>query len=186
MTKQQVKQGVLEGYIHSADWYTVCTSHKLIIGDIFIQTDKKSTKIFALADGQPTLATNIAKLEHRVHEPARTVNMVPALANQYVLSGSKFAEAGYVSACDGDEVNIYDGRTKEITESEDAVLKGWQCPRIKLWWILLLSQVTDLNMHTLLLNAPTGRDSLNSLYTFPTTASLLAHIKAFNSNHAAG
>ena len=96
LTKQQVKQGVLEGYIHSADWYTVCTSHKLIIGDIFIQTDKKSTKIFALADGQPTLATNIAKLEHRVHEPARTFNVVPAFSNQSPLSGGEFVEVGYV------------------------------------------------------------------------------------------
>ena len=41
-------------------------------------------------------------------------------------------------------------------------------------------------MHTILLNAPTGHDSLNSIYTFPTTASLIAHIKAFNSNQSAG
>ena len=50
--------------------------------------------------------------------------MVPALANQSLLSGGKFAEAGYVSVCDGDEVNIYDGGTATITVSEYAVLKG--------------------------------------------------------------
>ena len=54
--------------------------------------------------------------------------MVPALANQYLLSGGKFAEAGYVSVCDGEEVNIYNGRTAKITVSEKSFLAEWQCP----------------------------------------------------------
>ena len=41
-------------------------------------------------------------------------------------------------------------------------------------------------MHTLLLNGPTGREFLNSLYTFPKTASVVSHVDAFNSNHAVG
>ena len=45
---------------------------------------------------------NISMLEHRVRDPAHTVNMVPVLANQSLLSGGKFAEAGYVSVCDGE------------------------------------------------------------------------------------
>ena len=77
------------------------------------------------------------KLEHRVQELARTFNIVPALANQSLLSGGKFAEAGYVSVCNGDEVKIYDGWTETITVSEDAVLKGWRCPRTELWQIPL-------------------------------------------------
>ena len=40
------------------------------------------------------------------------------------MSGGKFAEAGYVSICNGDKVNIYDGRTATITVSEDVILKG--------------------------------------------------------------
>ena len=141
---------------------------------------------FYLADGHPTPATNITKLEHRVNDTARTVNMVPSLDNQYLLSRGKFAEAEYVSVCDGYEVKNYDGRTATITVSEDAVLKGWRCPHTKLWRIPLRSQVTDLNMHTLLLNGPTGHKYLNSFYTAPTTASVVTHIKAFNSNHAEG
>ena len=94
-----------------------------MLGNPFIKKEQRSTKIFSLAYGHPTPATNIAKLEHRAREPACTVNMVPALANQSLLSGGKFVEAGYVSVCDGDEVNIYDGQTEKITVSEDAVLK---------------------------------------------------------------
>ena len=41
-------------------------------------------------------------------------------------------------------------------------------------------------MHTLLLNGPTGRESLNYLYTVPMTASVLAHTEDFNSSHTAG
>ena len=59
---------------------------------------------FSLSDGHPTPETNIAKLEHRVHEPVCTVNVVSALVNQSLLSRGKFVEAGYVSVCDGDEV----------------------------------------------------------------------------------
>ena len=32
-----------------------------------------------------------------MQEPARMVNMIPELDNQYLQSGGKFAEAGYVS-----------------------------------------------------------------------------------------
>ena len=157
-----------------------------MLGDPFIHTEQRSIKIFALADGHPTAATKIAKLEHRVREPACTVNMVPELNNQSLLSGVKFAEVGYVSVCDGDEVQIYYGQTAAITVSEDAALKGWQFPHTKLWRIPLQAQVTDLKMHTLLLNGLTVCESLNSLYTIPTTTSVLAHFNAFNFNQAAG
>ena len=70
-------------------------------GDPFIHTEQRSTKIFSLADEHPTPATNISKLDHIVQDPARTVNMVPALANQSLLSGVKLAESGYVSIYDG-------------------------------------------------------------------------------------
>ena len=68
--------------------------------------------------------------------------MVLALAYQSLLSGGKFVESGYVSVCDGDEVNIYDGSTATITVSEEAVLKGCQCPHTNLCKITLRYQVT--------------------------------------------
>ena len=59
------------------------------------------TKIFALADGNTTPETNTAILEHRVREPSNTVNRVPLLSNQSLISGGKFADAGYLSVCYG-------------------------------------------------------------------------------------
>ena len=141
---------------------------------------------FALVDGYLTTATNIAKLDYRVQDLSCTINTVPALANHSLLSGVKLAEDGYLSVCNGDDVNIYGGRTATITVSEYAVLKGWRCPCTKLWRIPLQAHVTDLSIHTILLNSLSGQESLNSLYTVPTSASVLAHIESFNSEHAAG
>ena len=96
-----------------------------MIGDPFIQTGQPSTKFFIVTDGHLTPGSTMAKLHHPVWEPARTVDIVPALADQSLLSGNKFAEAGYVSICYDTEVNIYDEHTVKIVVSEAAVLKGW-------------------------------------------------------------
>ena len=73
-----------------------------------------------------------AELHHPVREPDLTVNMVPVLVNQSLISGIKLADAGYISICDDKEVNIYDGRTDRIIVSELEVLKGCKCPQTKL------------------------------------------------------
>ena len=54
----QLKSGVLDGSIASAAYDTACTSHAGKVGDPFIQTEERSTKVFALANGHPTPATN--------------------------------------------------------------------------------------------------------------------------------
>ena len=85
------------------------------------------------------------------------VHMVMSLTNQSLLSGYKFAESGYMSIFDGNEVNIYYGRNATIIMSEDAFLKGWRCPGTKLPRIPLRDQFTYLNMYNLPLNGPMGR-----------------------------
>ena len=153
-------------------------------GGLFIQTKLMSTNIFALADGHPTPETTIFIMDNKVRDPARTANIVPVLANRSLLSGGKYAEVGYVSVCDGEEVNIYDEHTAKITESQKAFLKGWWRPRARLWWIPLQAQVVKLNLHTLPLNGPTGQESLNSLYIVPSSAAVMEHIELFHKNPA--
>ena len=101
LTKSQLKQGVLNGTIVSAAWDTSCTSNAGKVVNPYIQTDGLSTKVFSMADGHRTPASNKAKLHRPICEPARTVDMVPALADQSLLSSGKFTEAGYISICDG-------------------------------------------------------------------------------------
>ena len=62
----QLKAGVLDGSIPSSAYDTACTSHAGMVGDPFIQTDKRSNKVFALANGHPTAATNIVVSEEAV------------------------------------------------------------------------------------------------------------------------
>ena len=96
LTERHLKEGILNGTIPSAAWYTACTSNAGITGDPFIQTDEPSRNIFALAYGHPTEKSNDAKLYHNMCEPKRTVDMVPALVDNSLLSGGKFSDSGYV------------------------------------------------------------------------------------------
>ena len=102
----------------------------------------------------------------------RTRNRRTCLFDFDFFRNGKFAEAGYISVCDGDEVNIYDGRTAKITISEEAALKGWFCPHQRLWRIPLQQHITNYNTQTLILDGPTGMESLNSLYTVPSSPDL--------------
>ena len=118
------------------------------------------------------------KLEHDLHNPARTIGIVPDLVEQSLLSGRKFADAGYISIYDENEVNIYDLHTTKIVVSEAAVLKRWRCPIAKLWRISLRANIRDLNLKqdTLVLDTPNDQESLNSLYTVHISKEVCNHI----------
>ena len=133
-----------------------------MVGDPFIQTGRPSTKVFTVADGHKTPGSTEAKLHDHVRELARTVDMAPALADRSFLSGNKFAQAGYVIICDNKEVNIYDGQKSKIVVSEEAVLKEWFFPKSRMWLIPLQPHIIYKNTDTLLLNGPTGTESLNT------------------------
>ena len=113
-----------------------------------------------------------------MREPAQTVDIVPGLADQSLLSGEKFSKSGYVSIYDDAEVNIYDGRTVKITVSEEAVLKGWRCPRTRIWIIPLKHTVKNEQTDTLILNSPSGLESLNSVYSLPSSDAITTHVAA--------
>jgi len=72
------------------------------------------------------------------------------------------------SAYNENEVNFYDTKTTKITVLAEAVLKGWHCPRTNLWRVPLVPIVTNLNTDTLILDHPSGQNSLNSMYTIET------------------
>ncbi len=76
-----------------------------------------STTVFHLPNGTIAPATTRNKLLHNVREPACSVNIIPALVENSLLSTNKFAKAGYTVIYDKDEVNFYDARTTKITVS---------------------------------------------------------------------
>ena len=56
------------------------------------------------------------------------------------------------------------------------MLKGWCCPRTNLWRTPLVPIVTNLNMDTLILDHPSGQNSLNSMYTIETNQISRKHV----------
>jgi hypothetical protein len=157
--------GVLNGTIPSAVSDTGATSSAFLKEDPSIPTGRTSSAIFHLPNGAVAPASTINKLLHNVRAPARDVNIVPSLVGNSLLSTSKFTDAGYTAIYDENEVNFYDSKTTNITVSAEAVLKGWRCPRMKLWRVPLVPIVTNLNTDTLILDHPSGQNSLNTMYT---------------------
>jgi hypothetical protein len=68
-------------------------------------------------------ATTLKKLLHNVRVPARDVNIVPSLVENSLLSTSKFADAGYTTIYDENEVNFYDTKTTKILIEEDITVR---------------------------------------------------------------
>ena len=94
LTEGQLKKGVPDGSIPSAAYDNACTSNAGLEGDPFIQTDQPSTKMFTVATGHKTTGSRVADLHHPVREPARTVEIVPGLADQSLLSRERFPKQG--------------------------------------------------------------------------------------------
>jgi hypothetical protein len=138
------------------------------------------TAVFHLPDGATAAATKIHKLHHKLHhklcEPARTVNIVPSLVGNSLLSTIKMVQAGYTAIYINSEVNFYESTTAKISISEAAVLTGYVCPWTQLWRVPLVTTVRNKNTDTLFLNHPRKHESLNVVYTMESTSITRAHI----------
>jgi hypothetical protein len=106
------------------------------------------------------------------------VKIVPTLANNSLISTSKFVDARYTVVYDNKEVNYYEKATTKIIVSEDAVLPGWQCPCDKSWHVPLVTDVCNLNTDTILLDHPLGHSNLHAMYEVANTTLTCQHINA--------
>jgi hypothetical protein len=122
MTKLQVKHGIANGTIPSAISDTGATSTAGTLHDPFDTTTVPSTKVFLLPTGGTAHATHLAQLLLNVRAPANQVDLVPNLTHT-LLSGSKFADAGYTAVYDKDEVNFYN--SDKIHIDATSILQGY-------------------------------------------------------------
>jgi hypothetical protein len=164
-----------DGSIPSAVRDTGATSTAGAVGDPFNPNKEKSTKIFSLPTGDTATATKVATLKINVRAPANRVDIVPTLI-QTLLSGSKFADAGYTAVYDAKEVNFYDNQKINITEQ--AVLTGYRCPTTALKRVPLVPIVRNDNTDTILFDSPGGQKSSNNNIIIPSTIKVQEHIKA--------
>jgi hypothetical protein len=119
-----LREGVLNGMIPSAVSDTGAILHALLPLAPSIPTGIQSKVVFHLPDGTTAGASTVNKLLHNVREPAQSANIIPTLANNSLISTSKFVDAGYTVINDNKEVNYYEKATTKIIVSEDAVLQG--------------------------------------------------------------
>ena len=112
----ELKQGVLDGSIPSAIADSGATSSVGTKRDkkrnAFVATGRQSDKAFP--NGKVEEASDMDKLQHDVHHPAKDVHIVPGIERDSLLSIPKFADANYVAIFDKDEVNIYDANKTTI------------------------------------------------------------------------
>jgi len=105
--EQIIKKGVLNGSIPSIVADSAATSSVGTPTAPLIPTGRKSNKIFQLPDGRRTAAATVSELVHNVQQPAKDVHITPSIESNSLLSTAKFAEAGYITVFDNEEVNIY-------------------------------------------------------------------------------
>jgi hypothetical protein len=172
----KMHMGVLNGTIPSAVSNTGATLSAFLTSDPSLPTGHVSSTVFHLPNSAIAPATTVNKLLHDVCAPTQDVNIVPSLVGNSLLSTSKFAKAGYTAIYNKDKANFYDTRTTKIMVLVDAVLKGWGCPRMNLWCVPLVPFITNLNTDTLILDHPSGQDSLNSMYTVKTNQLARKHV----------
>ena len=99
-----------------------------MVGDDFILTEEKSHKIFNMPMGTTAPASVKAKLHHSVREPACTVDMVPDLKHNSLMSARKFANAQYIKVLTPTKVLVYDNMGDlQHSISSTAILRGWRC-----------------------------------------------------------
>jgi len=175
LSKAKIIEGINNGTIPAAISDTGATSTAGKPGDPFQRYNSQKTKVFHLPTGSTTTSSHQAKLHLPVRAPANIVDVVPNLT-QTLLSGSKFADAGYTAVYDEDEVNFYESNKIKITAK--AVLQGYRCPSSGLWRVPLVENICNVNTDTLLLDAEGGEQSLNKLYEVPSSQQIRDHLKA--------
>jgi hypothetical protein len=99
-TLDNVRQGVLNGSIPLAVSNTAATSNAFLSSAPMLPTGTVSTAEFHLPNGEKAAATMIHKLHHNLRELACSVNIVPSLVGNSLLSIVKMVEAGYTAIYD--------------------------------------------------------------------------------------
>jgi len=161
----------------SAVFDTAATSSCGMEGDDFIPTDEPSGKVFYMPTGDSTPASTKAKLHHEVREPARTVDMVPELKQNSLLSGPKFADANYITILTPTEVLIYDAHGLKITTNKEAVLRGWRDEVSGLWRVPLQTNCAPHKAKYLLL-PKSCEEAISNVYELPSTQQIVRYLHA--------
>ena len=122
------------------------------------------------------MATTIAKLKHDIRDPAKTVDMVPGLKTNSLISGPKFADAGYVTVLTPKELLIYDGIDLEMIVNKEAFIKGWR-DASGLWRMPLEATKSKKKPQYTVLPKK-FEEAVNNVYELPSTSEIVRYLHA--------
>ena len=154
ISEKELHQGVLNGTIPSSIANSGAASNAWRSDDPSLETGQASMKIFSTPIEGIAPATKANKMHPKVREPARTVDIVPSITGDSLLSTSKFADAKYITIFDEEEVNIYDATNTSVTISRGAILRGWRDPQSGMWRIPIAKTIENINTDTVLVKKP--------------------------------
>ena len=129
-----------------------------------------------MPNGATAAATNQAKLKLKLRDPARTVDIVPDLKHNSLISASKFADANYITVLTPTEVLIYDGEELTMTINKEAILRGWR-ETAGLWRVPLSKTTTPIKSEYVLLSKETEH-TINNVYDLPSTSETIRYLHA--------
>ena len=145
-----VQRYIGTGKIKKAVFDSGATSNCGMVGDYFILTREKSNKIFHMPTGTTAPASFKAKLHHMVRELALTVDMVPNLKHNLLMSARKFADAQYITVLIPTEVLVYDDLGYlQLSMFVKTILIGWRCKHSGLCRVPLTPVVLNENTNTI-------------------------------------
>ena len=185
---EELRCGVLNGSIPFVAADSGATSSVGTKSDSrhFISTGKKFNKTFRMPNGALESALDIGHLATAVRSPASDIHITPGISETSLISTVKFAEAGYVTIFDRDEVNIYDQRDTVITVSRSAILRGWSGTN-DLWRNPLAPVVHNNNTDTIIVkrppskylpNCPAPSEAIHNVYELKTQPELIWYLHA--------
>ena len=111
------------------------------------------------------------KLHHDVREPARTVDIVPALKQNYLLSGSNFSDANYVTVLTPTAVLFYDGNYITIQVFSKSILRRCRYKKSGLWRVPLKQRVPPPKSRYIILDKKSENPYQTSMICLPRSRS---------------
>ena len=147
--------------------------------DPAIKTNKPSKKVFHLPNGATTKATMEAKLHYNVRKPARTVDIIPELKHNALISGSKSTDGGYTTVLTPTHVLIYnaeDVNSLLLQIDKEAILRSWR-ELGRLWRVPLEPNVSPKQSQYVLLDKKVQEDIAN-VYELPSTEKIIQYLHA--------
>ena len=118
-----------------------------------------------------------AKLHHMLRDPARTLDMVPNLKHNSLMSARKFADVQYITVLTPNEVLVYDDMSDlQLSIYGEAILRGWRCKHSGLWRVPLTPVVLNEHTNTILLDFPNPEHAINSSYKLPSSEQLVHYL----------